>query len=98
MQAKISNHAFLSILIIIQESSFAGGIGSQSWGDGLSDSGGASNLSGWNILWIISIFAACYWLAFSSKSPLAERGFLWQLAMFLFGPAILVTTVISLTK
>lgn len=90
-------NTLLSFLAFVHESSTARGTGSQSW-VALSDGGGASNLSGWNVLWILSIFALCYWLVFSSKSPLAARGFLWQLAMFLFGPAILVTIVISIIK
>lgn len=88
----------ISLLAFVYESSTARGIGSQSWGEGLGDSEGLSNGSGWDILLIISIMAACYWLAFSSKSPLAERGFLWQLGIFLFGPAIVITIIIAMVK
>lgn len=88
----------ISLFIFIYESSSAKGIGSQSWGEGLSNSEGLSNGRGWDILLIISVIAICYWFAFSSKSPLAKRGFLWQLGMFLFGPAIIITTIIAMIK
>ena len=71
--------------------SYAVGIGSQSWGDSAKDEGGGSNMTIWDALWILSVYAGCWWTAFSSKSPIANLNyaFLWQMFFFLFAPAII---------
>jgi hypothetical protein len=49
-------------------------------------------------LLIIFVTLACWWLAISEKSPLANAGFGWQMLMFLFGPAIVINFILPLFK
>jgi hypothetical protein len=81
------------LVVLAQTSAIARGIGSQSWGDGLGDEIGSSSISGWHSIWLIAVIGACWWMAFSEKSPLARKGFLWQMAIFLFGPAVTITLI-----
>lgn len=77
---------------------FATGLGSQSWGDSSDLGAGGGSMSLLNALFPIGLYCLCFWLAFSEKSPFSDKGFLWQMAIFLFGPSLLIALITSLMK
>ena len=86
------------LFALISFAAQASGMGGQSWSDDLLDDTGPGNLSIWNAIWILGGFAVTYWLAFSDKSPVAKRGFLWVLFFFLIAPTLVVLIVTYLTR
>jgi hypothetical protein len=96
MNKKISLLLVFAIAALFENPALAIGIGSQSWGDQYDDYGGSGTLG--DALLIIFVTLACWWLAISEKSPLANAGFGWQMLMFLFGPAIVINFILPLFK
>lgn len=92
-----SKPLYLSVTLLFSEVAMAAGLGSQSWGGGLYDGVGSSRLGLLDAVPLLAIVAGCYWLAFSSKSPVAGK-FFTRMFFFLFAPAICVTLFLAIKK
>lgn len=75
----------------------ASGLGSQSWGDGMDDDSGSSGMGLGDAAAILIPALACWWLAFSSRSPIKDRGVL-QLLFFFLGPAAVAGIFVILKR
>ena len=75
----------------------ASGLGSQSWGDGMDDDSGSSGLGLGDAAAVLIPSLACWWLVFSSRSPIKEKPVL-QLFFLFLGPATVAGIVVMLKR